>query len=320
MEKDLILVTSFTPDVKRQKMLRDLVHNINKDTFDIMISSHTIVPLDISEKSDYLIYEKNNDLDYNFSNKFLFHYQNHEFSIFSTEPKKYNHFLAVIRHIISGLIYAKELGYTKVHYFEYDSFIENDSELIENSKLLDEYSSIYYIPPHLSYPNSPISFNLNKISPDWFNLSKEIFISFLREEGSTKTVEQYEWKLLLQSGNILGKDFNILKDRGINVALNADLESNKWIVPVFNLEDQNLYIFSWVETDQDIGSEVLVIVNDSHVIKIDRPSLGYWSTSFIGNKQEIKRIKIIVNSTITRDYDFDKSDIYEFIKYNYLSR
>jgi hypothetical protein len=171
-------------------MLRDFVYNVDNDLFDIMISSHTIVPLDISEKVDYLIYEKNNGLDYDVSNKFRFCYSNGDFSVLSTEPKKYNHFVPVIRHIISGLAYAKELGYTKVHYFEYDSFIGNNLELIENSNLLDEYSAIYYNLPHLPYPNSPISFNLDKISSSWFNLSDKNFLSFLREEGSTKTVEQ----------------------------------------------------------------------------------------------------------------------------------
>jgi hypothetical protein len=68
MKKDLILITSFTPDQRRQQILRDLVYGIDNELFDIMVSSHSVVPLDISEKVDYLVYEKNNDIDFDFKN------------------------------------------------------------------------------------------------------------------------------------------------------------------------------------------------------------------------------------------------------------
>jgi hypothetical protein len=318
MKKDLILITCFVPDARRQQMLRELVYGINKNNFDIMVSSHTIIPDDIFNKVDYFIYEKDNAIDFNVSNKFYFYFYSEQFSIKTTEPKKYNHFVPVIRHIISGLIYAKNLGYTKVHYFEFDSLIKNDTELIDNSNLLENHSAIFYRLPHLSYPNSPISFNLNKISPKWFELKDENFESFLRSENSNKIVEQYEWELLSECDDFYQKEYEVLEKNGINVALNYDLDDNKWIIPVFKESDNNLYIFSWVENEEDVNSEVIVIVNNESVFKLKRPFKGFWMVSPIGHIDSVKSITILVNGVITREYDFNKTNINEFIRHNFI--
>ena len=318
MEKgDLILITSYTPDIRRQNILRDLVRGINKEIFDIMISSHSIVPIDILENVDYLIYDKNNELDFDVKNKFQFRYRNDSFSILTTEPKKYNHSIPVIKNIISGLSYSKILGYKKVHHFEYDSLIENDEEILENSILLNEYSIIYYKVNHLPYPNSPISFNLDKISDLWFNMGDKNFEDFLREEKSTKIGEEYQWKLINLSGNFLEKKFDDLEDKKIYCALNYDLEPNKWVIPFYDYNDENLYIFSWIESESDIGSERVILLNDTTVINVNHSNVvGCWKTYPLGYYKDIHKIKIIVNGKITRDYNFNQTDIEEFIQFN----
>lgn len=316
MKKDLILITSFVPDEKRKQMLRNLVYNINKENFDIIISSHTNIPEDVFNKVDYFIYEKKNELDFEISHKFYFYFENQNFVVTTTEPKKYNHFVPVIRHIISGLIYAKKLGYKKVHYFEYDTLITDDSELLENSKLLDDYSAVYYKPPHMSYPNSPISFNLDKISQLWFDLDNNNFEKFLNSKNSSKLVEEYEWQLLTKYENIFEKKFEDLNKNGIQAALNFDLESNKWIVPLYDISSDCISIFSWVENQEDVNSNVCIIVNEEKVFKIERNIKGLWSLKPIGAKSEIKKITIIVDDVVKNSYDFSKISMEKFIKHN----
>lgn len=320
MKKDLILITSFAPDTNRQQLLRNLVHNINKDNFDIMISSHSSIPSDIVEKSDYVIYEKNNDLDFNVDNKFYFYYHNTNFSIITTEIKKYSHFIPCIRLISSGLLYARSLGYNVAHYIEYDSLIEDDTELIENSKLLEEHSAIYYQLQHLSYPNSPISFNLNKISENWFSLDKKNYENFLTKPNSSKIIEEYEWILLNESEGLFKKQRSDLKEKKIYVALSDDLEDNKWIVPFYDSVNNSMSIFSWVEHDSEVNSEVLIILNNQKVIQMNRSFKSLWSIYNLGDINDVKQIKIIVNGVVRRDYNFNEQDINIFIKHNYIKR
>ena len=60
--KDLILIPTYAPDNQRKEILRNFVKSINKDIFDIMVVSHSSIPTDIIENTDYSIYDSKNIL------------------------------------------------------------------------------------------------------------------------------------------------------------------------------------------------------------------------------------------------------------------
>ena len=61
--KDLILITAYCPDDYRENLLRNLVNSLNSyDLFDVMVISHTPIPLDIQKKVDLVIYDKKNEI------------------------------------------------------------------------------------------------------------------------------------------------------------------------------------------------------------------------------------------------------------------
>ena len=74
--KDLILIASHTPDTQRVKYLRDLLNTINKDRYDVMISSHSPIPEDLIQESDYFIFQKRNTLLTDFDHKFAYWFEN----------------------------------------------------------------------------------------------------------------------------------------------------------------------------------------------------------------------------------------------------
>jgi hypothetical protein len=112
--KDLILILNYSPDNKRQELLRNLINNINNYEFDIMIVTHSFVPQDISDKVDYVIYEKENLLLTDIKSKYTMEFVNDDFSVKTTECKKYNHGFAVLRLILLGLKSAKKLSAKKL--------------------------------------------------------------------------------------------------------------------------------------------------------------------------------------------------------------
>jgi hypothetical protein len=64
--KDLIIIGSHCPDFERQEILNkcvDYLKSIRTD-FDILISSHVPIPEFISNKVDYVFYDKNNEFLY----------------------------------------------------------------------------------------------------------------------------------------------------------------------------------------------------------------------------------------------------------------
>ena len=64
--KDLIIISSYCNTKEKEEVLRNLVSQVNgqKDKFDLMIVSHSVVPDDISTKCDLVLYDKKNELLY----------------------------------------------------------------------------------------------------------------------------------------------------------------------------------------------------------------------------------------------------------------
>ena len=62
--KDLILITAYCPDGYRENKLRNLVNSLNPHSqlFDLMVVSHTPIPLDIQNKVSLVIYDKKNEI------------------------------------------------------------------------------------------------------------------------------------------------------------------------------------------------------------------------------------------------------------------
>ena len=63
-DRDLILITAHCPDIKRENLLRDLVISLQgiRGEYDIMISSHTHLPSDITESVEYTYYDSSNKI------------------------------------------------------------------------------------------------------------------------------------------------------------------------------------------------------------------------------------------------------------------
>ena len=64
--KDLIMISSYCNTKEKEEVLRNLVSQVNgqKDKFDLMIVSHSVVPDDISNKCDLVLYDKKNQIQH----------------------------------------------------------------------------------------------------------------------------------------------------------------------------------------------------------------------------------------------------------------
>jgi hypothetical protein len=312
--KELILITSHTPDNNREHLLRNLVKCVKNTEYDIMVVSHTSIPKDIMEDVDYFFFEKKNSLLYNIKDKAMSIFENNDFIIRTTETKKYNHGIAFLRLLKAGLINAKNLKYKKVHFFEYDSLITDFQEIEENSKLIESVGVVCYKPTGISWPNSPISFNLEKISKLWFELSEDNYYEFMSDRYS-KLSEEYQMYLIKDGGEYVFKDILVLNDKGINVGLQVDSEKFPWIVVVHNGSINEMTFFGKNETINQI--EVKIIINNKDIFsKNINPNL--WSLFKVGNFNEVNHVIIMVNNEIKNILDFNLIDREMFKERNFL--
>ena len=312
--KELILITSHTPDNKREELLRNLVKGINNKEYDIMVVSHTLIPKDIMDGLDYFIFDKKNPLLFDIKDKAMSIFENKNFTIYTTETKKYNHGLAFLRLLKIGLTNAKKLNYKKVHFFEYDSLIRDFKELQENSELIESLGVVCYKPTGIDWPNSPMSFNLEKISELWFELSDDGYYNFMIDKYS-KLSEEYQMYLINKGGEYVFKNVLDLKDKGIDVGLYVDSENFPWFVIVYDMSKNKLVFFGWNESDKECN--IKVISNNSSVLtKKINPT--FWTLIEIGVFDEINHIMIVVNDEIKNILDFNLIEKNIFKQRNHL--
>ena len=311
MKKDLILITSYTPDEERENLLFNLLESIDRDVFDVMISSHSSVSRKIIEKCDFFLFHKENILLTDPEYKMTFWFSNGEFKIITTEFKNYNHIIAAGSLILNGLSCARGFGYKKVHFLEYDSLILDSSEFLDNSRLLDDHSVVWYNHPRFNTVFSLISFNLEKIDESWFSLSNDLFYSFLEGSG-TNTLESFNLVMINKREDHLMKDILQLDGKIETCRYTSDEPDS--VAVVGDRGNGDFLLFN--NNKSGNNNDICVIVNDSYVKKIINSKKGTWVLRPIGKIDEINTIKILLNQEVIRNYDFSVLDKEEYIKRN----
>lgn len=307
--KDLILITAYTPDLERVQLLKELLKTIDRDSFDIMISSHSPVSDEVVKGCDYFLFQKKNTLLTDIDHKIKFWFGNEFFEISTTEFKNYNHLIAAGSLILNGLSAAKNFGYEKVHFLEYDSLILDDEEFKQNSKILDEYSIVWYEHPHLNTVFSLISFNVNKIKPEWFDLSEEIFYSFL-EKSEDNILESFNLKMIKEE-HAFCKQTSSLSQKIQTCRYTSDEED--WITLISNGNDFVLFDFNHTGIN-----DIIVIINDDIVKVFNNHDKGAWIIRSLGRVEDINKIKILLNDVMIRSYDFSVIDKEKYINKNWI--
>ena len=124
--KEIILISAYTPDLKRQDDLRNLVISLKDLNYRICLVTHTSTPQDIIDRCDYFLYDKENEVLYDPEIKYWY---NHTFKNIAFSFVDYStistHMLPVFRMYLGGLMYLKSLGEEIVHMIEYDTIVKN---------------------------------------------------------------------------------------------------------------------------------------------------------------------------------------------------
>ena len=311
--KDLILITAFCNTQEKENTLRNLVSQINKrkDFFDVLLVSHTPIPLDIQDKCDYSLYDSKNELlyDWDLRSKPWFD-PNNERPILSIFTGFFNTHLTCYRMIILGNSIAKNMGYNKVHYLEYDCIINDFSELITNSKLLDQYDCVSYnksggTVDDISF-GSYYAYNLNTLTPNLVNLDENNIKKLIRE-SLDKSPEGmfFSWlhtgkKGLVKPKSLLDKEENIF---GCSHLINKS--HTAWCLPFFDILTNKLSFIIWnAEREEEI--EVSLIYNNEKYINLGKTKPMNWRMEVIDDFKNAKNMIVILDGKIRNSFDFEK--------------
>lgn len=314
-KKDLIMITSYCDTKEKENVLRNLVKQIQaqKKYFDIMIVSHTSIPQDISEISDMTIYDKKNELLYDWDLRckpwFSPGFGNPILSIYTGF---YNTHLAIWRMIILGNIMAKNCGYQKIHHLEYDCHIENFDELRENSFLLNEYDCITYTKKEDNVDEILFGtyqcYRIDSLSQELLELNEEKIKDIIRF-SDTKSPEKMLLDLLHTNKKTIIKSERLLNHSGNIFGLSHhDLNFGyvAWCLPYYDRQTQMLSFIVWnMEAKQIIDVEL--IYNDSRLFSLYKVEMNTWRIIDIDKFENAKKLIVILNGKVRNIYDFTKN-------------
>lgn len=324
--KDLIIIGTYCPDKERENMLNDCVESLQylRKDFDILISSHTIIPEYIASKVDYTFFDANNQIitDWKYLNQPWFSpYDGFTIqSAFVTESSTY---VAVYRVLISSFGIAKALNYKTVHWIEYDSILNDYSELYDNSVKIKNYTAITYKKEFRNYESNLEwgygcfqTINIEKVTEKMLVFDEDFYLELL-DKSSNKTNEKITQDLYLsKGGEILFKNFDILSDNGNRFNLSSKSKKDEmdyWTLPFYDTKSETVKFITWNNKDtREIN--VMVIINDERVIKFEKVGQFAWQIKEIGNINDISSITILIDGKLKRRFELDDENRKIFTK------
>ena len=313
--KDLIMISSYCNTKEKEEVLRNLVSQVNeqKDKFDLMIVSHSVVPDDISDKCDLILYDKKNELlyDWDLRCKPWFNPGNQR-QIMSIFTGFFNTHLAIWRMLILGNSVAKNIGYNKVHHIEYDTIINDFNEIIENSKILDIHDCVTYTKTKDTVDSILFgtyqAYRLDTLNNDLLVLDEENIKEQIRLIED-KSPEAMLYKLLHDGKKGLVKNKSFLDTNGNNFGLTHSNLSNghtAWCLPYYDRLTHKLGFIIWNSEEGNGTINVKVIYNDDQVINFGDILPQHWTMRDIDDFNNSKKMIVILNGKIRNTFDFDQ--------------
>jgi len=314
MNEDIILITAYCPDNQKIDKLRKLVNQLQKfkNKYDIMVVSHTTIPLDIQENLDLCLYDKKNELltDWDLINQPWFSPGNGR-KIQSGLLTGRNTHLAIWRMFILSFSMCKNIGYKKIHQIEYDCEIKNDLNFNDNSNLLEEYDFIYYKDKQKDVDEilfgSFQSYKVEKIPNELLILNEDELKNKIRTSYS-KSPEGMLEDILIRNGKVKVKDRNNLEFNGNKFATSVDDNGfNPWGVPFVDLLNDELKFVCWNQKKKE-GVNNIIIINNDKVFNTGNVNYGTWLILNLGSLKDVNKITVIEDDILRNTFIVDTSE------------
>lgn len=320
--KDLIIITAFCPDQKKQTLLDNLLNFFQnyKNIFDIMVVSHTPLDLEKQKKCDYVIFDKENLLLYDDEIRPKIFFENESFVVCSNHVSKFSTSFTVLKLESMGVAIAKVLGYQKIHKIEYDTELLSVSELLNNSKLLESNDVVFYTNEGKKdkfMVGNLWSATIDSLPYFYYKYEKKEVLEILYDNKDLSP----EWlvKKFFLKKKYLIKNSNKLIDLGVKLGLSHDDEVNDrglFIVPIIHDENGDLFIFTY--NNKNIKLKINILYDSDFFEYEVHPQ--NWNLKLLDKSDNFKSLSIWVNEQNTINLNSDQINKSEFRRHNFLKK
>lgn len=327
--KPIIIISAYCPDDERKQMLTNCVNSLQslRKDFDILISTHAYVPEHIAKKVDFVFYDANNDLIYDWdliNTPWFSPYDG--LTIVSSLVSNFSTYSACNRIIMGGLGIAKNFGYKKAHYIDYDTIINDPSEFYDNNTLLDNYVTVQYKKEYKNFEMNVDggvgvfqAINLDKVNDVFTTYNEKELLKILKEAPYKTNEIIYQDLYKLNNEKILYKDWNILLNQGniFNQSIDTQKDDlNDWTVPYYDTKTNKINVIAW-NSKKDYPINVSFIINQEKIITLNNVNKFEWKIDEVDDIDNINEILIIVDNKIKNHITINTPELKEkFIRNN----
>lgn len=317
MEKELIIITSYCNTKEKKDVLLHFLKSLQnfRNEFSVLLTSH--IPLDsfYYDYIDYFYYDKNNLIlnspSYNYNSWFG---PKDNYIINSSYVELGNTHATILSMLIPSIKVAEGLGYKKLHYFEYDSYVHKIDELKDNSRILNDYDFVVYGTKNNHLMNGSIySFRTDRV----IDLYKKYDIEQIKSLYKNKPTipENITFDLINTQRKCVVKNYEDLNKNGIEV---SKVRGNKfyWDVPYYDTETGELLFISHNNNNEETH-DVKIIVNEDKIFNIKGLIPSEWRIiKLLDNFYDVQSLIVLRNNNKILDLKFDDETRDEFMRYN----
>jgi len=245
--------------------------------------------------------------------------------IVSSLISNFSTYSACNRIIMGGLGIAKNFGYEKAHYIDYDAIINDYSEFYENNELLNKYVTIQYKKEYRNFDWNVEggvgvfqSINLNKINKIFTTYDEKELLKILKEAPNKTNEIIYQDLYKLDGEEILYKNWDDLLNQGniFNQSISTQKDDlNDWTVPFYDTKTGKLNVIVW-NSKKDYPINTSFIINQEKIITINNINKYQWSIREVDDINNVNEILIIVDNKIKNHILINTPELKEKFKRN----
>lgn len=318
MMKSLLAVFTFCPDTERKLILLELLGKLQKirKKYDIIVMSHSEVPIECKTLCDYTYIESENNLiyDFNLRNKFWLKTE----SIFAHTSLIYpfSTHLSIYSLLHYVLNFSKFKKYKKVHCLEYDINLQNIETIDDVDSNLENFDNVMFHSKDGWKHGIYFAFNIENFPEKYFEYDKQFILDEI-SEVETRMTEDYTPKFLNVGGrNTYYESTDKISNDGIlqknDAHGNQDLN---WCVPLLKKDTNELFFLIYNEKGSD--NQIDIFTNLTKINTESGPH-NHWKLIPLGEFDKTEKIIILVDNKIKHNIVFDEINRKDFIKSNYF--
>lgn len=303
-----MIIGTYPNEEYKVNMLNECIDNIKPLGYDIMIVSHYPIPLEIQNKVDYVLYDKENTIvSGELTPNWVFNTDS--FSI--TRESSGGHILSVTKNIHNGINYANNLGYEFFIYMECDNLLDKEDllkiETLRYSMYLKKKKMIFFqytIEGNNAYETLIFG---GKVS--YYQIHNNLPLKEIDLKGQSVSLERLVYIEHNQNHDL----FYIIPTSSKNFFSKSEINKDfsKFIVELF-ISNKEPYSHLFLINLRQNPNKIQIKINDEDIKEYDS---GYWSYRKVSVGEKLS-IKIILDG-----YEINKTfELTEENKLDYLKR